>query len=220
MNTKFLKLPSTIGLMVMAVALSLVVVGLGTVSPSLHAYAEALFTQYKFSDVLFNVMLSFMLFAGAMEMDLRTLGQEKWTVFILAIVGTLISTFAVGFGLYYLMPLIGFPVDFIYCLLFGALISPTDPIAVLAMIKHSTVSKNLQMQIAGESLFNDGVGVVVFLTVLQVAVNGVENFSASQTAMLFGREVVGGILFGGALGWVGLKILQYIDNVYTEMRYW
>ena len=142
-----------------------------TVSPSMHAYAEALFTQYKFSDVLLNVMLSFMLFAGAMEMDLRTLGQEKWTVFILAIVGTLISTFAVGFGLYYLMPLIGFPVDFIYCLLFGALISPTDPIAVLAMIKHSTVSKNLQMQIAGESLFNDGVGVVVFLTVLQVAVN-------------------------------------------------
>ncbi len=131
-NTKFLKLPSTIGLMVMAVALSLVVAGLGSVSPSLHAYAEALFTQYKFSDVLFNVMLSFMLFAGAMEMDLRTLGQEKWTVFILAIVGTLISTFAVGFGLYYLMPLIGFPVDFIYCLLFGALISPTDPIAVLA----------------------------------------------------------------------------------------
>jgi CPA1 family monovalent cation:H+ antiporter len=217
-NTKFLKLPSTIGLMVMAVALSLVVAGLGSVSPSLHAYAEALFTQYKFSDVLFNVMLSFMLFAGAMEMDLRTLGQEKWTVFILAIVGTLISTFAVGFGLYYLMPLIGFPVDFIYCLLFGALISPTDPIAVLAMIKHSTVSKNLQMQIAGESLFNDGVGVVVFLTVLQVAVNGVENFSASQTAMLFGREVVGGILFGGALGWVGLKILQYIDNAYTEIE--
>lgn len=217
-NTKFFKLPSTIGLMILAICLSLIVVVIGYFVPSVQASAKAIFSDYKFSDVLFNVMLSFMLFAGAMDMNLHKLGEEKWAVLLLAIAGTLISTFVVGIGVYYLLPLVGFPVDFIYCLLFGALISPTDPISVLAMIKNSTVSKNLQMQIAGESLFNDGVGVVIFLTVLHVIQGGVENFSPAATAFLFGQEVLGGLALGALFGWIGLKLLIFIDNEYTEIE--
>lgn len=217
-NTRFIKLPSTIGLMLLAIGLSFIVVIGGLIFPQIHLFAKSIFIDYKFSDVLFNVMLSFMLFAGAMEINLKKLGEEKWAVFILAIIGTLISTFVVGFGIFFLLPLVGYPIDFIYCLLFGALISPTDPISVLAMIKHTTVSKNLQIQIAGESLFNDGVGVVIFLTILHVITGGVENFSIGGTALLFGQEVAGGLLLGVAFGWVGLKLLMYIDNKYTEIE--
>jgi len=217
-NSRFMKLPATIGLMVMAAGLSLIIVGVGTFAPDVYTFAKSIFDDYKFADVLFNVMLSFMLFAGAMEVDLQKLGEEKWLVFILAIFGTFISTFVVGVGMYFLLPIVGFPVDFIYCLLFGALISPTDPISVLAMLKDTTVSKNLQMQIAGESLFNDGVGVVVFMTVLHVVQGGVENFSFGATGMLFGQEVIGGILLGAIIGFLGLKLLIYIDNEYTEIE--
>jgi CPA1 family monovalent cation:H+ antiporter len=217
-NARFFKLPATIGLMIMAASLSLVIVILGSFVPSVHEFAKSIFEDYKFSDVLFNVMLSFMLFAGAMEVNLKKLGEEKWLVFFLAIFGTFISTFVVGLGMYLILPLIGFPIDFIYCLLFGALISPTDPISVLAMLKETTVSKNLQMQIAGESLFNDGVGVVVFITVLHVVQGGVENFSMGATSLLFAQEVIGGILLGAAIGYLGLQLLIYIDNEYNEIE--
>lgn len=217
-NVKFLKLPSTIGLMILAISLSLFIV-LGEVFfRTINQAAQSIFTEYKFSDVLFKVMLSFMLFAGAMDVNLSKLKEERLPVFLLAILGTLISTVVVGYASFFILPLIGFHIDFMYCLLFGALISPTDPIAVLAMIKHLSVSKNLQMQIAGESLFNDGVGVVVFLTILSVITAGVENFSISHSAILFGQEVIGGIALGCLLGYLGLKALQIIDNEHTEIE--
>jgi len=174
--------------------------------------------EYSFSDILFKVMLSFLLFAGALDLDLHALGKEKWTILILATLGVLISTFFVGFAIFYALPLIGLELDFLYCLLFGALISPTDPIAVLAMIKKTKVAKSLESQIAGESLFNDGIGVVVFLTILGIAFSPEPNITPGEVAMLFGEEVIGGILLGALFGYVGLKLLLIIDNEHTEIE--
>ena len=219
MNVKFLKLPSTIGLMIMALSLSLFIIFGEKVFSALEEMATSLMTEYDFSEVLFQVMLSFLLFAGALEMDLGKLGEEKWMILILATVGTLISTFIVGTVMFYVLPLVGIPLDYIYCLLFGALISPTDPIAVLAMIKKSRVSKNLESQIGGESLFNDGIGVVVFLTILSIAVPTAHGATTPLgVGLLFGQEVLGGIALGAIFGYLGLKLLILIDNEHTEIE--
>jgi len=220
-NVKYLKLPSTIGLMLLALGLSLLIIFGEMVFSALRGVAENLMTEYDFSDVLLKVMLSFLLFAGALEMDLSKLGEEKWPILILATVGTLMSTFIVGTAIYYVLPLLNLPLDYLFCLLFGALISPTDPIAVLAMVKQTRISKNLESQIAGESLFNDGVGVVVFLTILTIALP--ESGEASHVdplhiAELFGIEVIGGLLFGSVVGYIGLKLLIMIPNEYTEIE--
>lgn len=222
-NVRFLKLPSTIGLMILALCLSLFIIFGEAFFSTLNALSTNLMTEYNFSDVLFKVMLSFLLFAGALEMDLRTLGEEKWTILILATVGVIVSTFVVGTVMYYALPIFGIHLEYIHCLLFGALISPTDPIAVLAMIKKTTVSKNLQSQIAGESLFNDGVGVVVFITIFSIAFpetsgHGGGEITAGSVALLFGQEVIGGVLLGALIGYVGLKLLILIPNDYTEIE--
>ena len=217
-NVKYLKLPSTIGLMLLALGLSLFIILGEWVFRTLNELATNLMTEYDFSKVLFQVMLSFLLFAGALELDLRKLGEEKWPILILATVGVLISTFVAGTVIFYVLPLIGLPLDYIYCLLFGALISPTDPIAVLAMIKKTTVSKNLESQIAGESLFNDGIGVVVFLTILAIATKGVGNVEPLGVIELFAVEVLGGLLLGAIIGYLGLHLLKIIDNEHTEIE--
>ena len=217
-NVKWLKLPSTIGLMLLALGLSVFIILGEWVFRTLNELATNLMTEYDFSDVLFQVMLSFLLFAGALELDLRKLGEEKWPIFALATIGVVISTFFTATAIYYLLPLVGLPLDYIYCLIFGALISPTDPISVLAMMKKTSVSKNLESQIAGESLFNDGVGVVVFLTILSIAMNGVENFEPLHALQLFGVEVIGGMALGAAIGSFGLYLLKIIDNEHTEIE--
>ncbi len=222
-NVRYLKLPSTIGLMILALGLSLFIIFGEIIFSTLKALAFDLMTEYDFSDVLFQVMLSFLLFAGALEMDLGKLGEEKWAILILATVGVLISTFFVGTAIFYLIPYVGLNLEYIHCLLFGALISPTDPIAVLAMIKKSHVPKNLESQIAGESLFNDGVGVVVFLTILSIAFPAAGGSHGGDVtflgvAQLFGIEVFGGLALGALIGFVGLKLLIIIDNEHTEIE--
>ena len=219
-NVKYLKLPSTIGLMILALGLSVFIVFGEFVFSLLRELTTDLMTKYKFSEVLFQVMLSFLLFAGALEMNIKKLGEEKWPILVLATVGVLISTFIVGTAVYYVLqlPFINLPIAYIHCLLFGALISPTDPIAVLAMIKLTPVSKNLESQIAGESLFNDGIGVVVFLSILAIADKGVENFEPMQVVHLFGVEVLGGLALGAFFGFVGLYLLKIIDNTHTEIE--
>lgn len=219
MNVKFLKLPSTIGLMIMALSLSLFIIFGEIVFSTLNEMATSLMTKYDFSEVLFRVMLSFLLFAGALEMDLGKLGEEKWMILILATVGVIISTFVVGTVMFYVLPFVGVQLDFMYCMLFGALISPTDPIAVLAMIKKSSVSKNLESQIGGESLFNDGIGVVVFITILSIIVPGEHGATTpAGIGLLFGQEVLGGIALGALFGYLGLKLLILIDNEHTEIE--
>lgn len=219
MNVKYLKLPSTIGLMIMALSLSLFIIFGEVFFSTLKDMATDLMTKYDFSKVLFQVMLSFLLFAGALEMDLGKLGEEKWMILILATVGVVISTFVIGNIMYYVLPLVNIQLDFIYCLLFGALISPTDPIAVLAMIKKSDVSKNLESQIGGESLFNDGIGVVVFITILSIAVPTAHGATTPMgIGLLFGQEVLGGIALGAIFGYLGLRLLILIDNEHTEIE--
>lgn len=217
-NVKYLKLPSTIGLMLLALGLSLFIIMGEWLFRTLNDLAINLMTEYDFSKVLFQVMLSFLLFAGAVELDLRKLGEEKWKILVLATAGVIISTFVTATAIYYVLPLIGVSLGYHYCLLFGALISPTDPISVLATLKKSRVSKNLESLIAGESLFNDGVGVVVFLTILSVSVGGLGQVDAISVLSLFGKEVVGGVLLGAVIGYTGLHLLKVIDNEHTEIE--
>jgi CPA1 family monovalent cation:H+ antiporter len=227
-NISVLKLPSTIGLMTIALVMSFLILLSGLVMPNLYNAAEHIVQEFDFQEVLMNVMLNFLLFAGALSIDLNKLMEERWPVVILAVVGTLMSTFIVAFLVFNIFPLVGFEIDIIYCLLFGALISPTDPIAVLSLVKKIGLSKKLEIKIAGESLFNDGVGVVVFLTILQIAMaqNGIHEpgghgggeITAGSIALLFGREVVGGILMGAAFGFAGFKLLNFIDNDHVELE--
>ena len=218
-NAKVLKLPSTIGLMILALSLSIFVVLGAELFRHLKELAQTLMTQYNFSDVLLNVMLSFLLFAGALQINLKKLGEEKWTVLLLATFGVLISTFVVGTLIYYLLPLVNIQFSYLYCLLFGALISPTDPISVLAMIKQTRASQNLESQISGESLFNDGTGVVTFLTILHLVTLGNSGeVHISGAALLFLQEVVGGIGLGIAVGALGFYLLKIIPNEFTEIE--
>ncbi|MEP0367257.1 MAG: sodium:proton antiporter [Cyclobacteriaceae bacterium] len=229
-NITVLKLPSTIGLMAIALMMSVVILGLGFVFPAVTGAAEHIVEAFDFKEVLLGVMLNFLLFAGALSVNLNTLLEERLPVLILATVGTLLSTFIVGFLVYYIFPVLGIEIDLIYCLLFGALISPTDPIAVLALVKEYSISKKLEIKIAGESLFNDGVGVVVFLTILGIAQaqfggeaashssHGGGEITAASVAMLFGKEVIGGVLMGAVFGFLGFKLLDFIDNDHVELE--
>ena len=217
-NIAYLKLPSTIGLMLIALISSALVLLVGILFPGIAQGAEHIIQEFEFKEVLLDIMLNFLLFAGALSMDLNTMIEEKVPIIILAVFGTLISTFVVGALVFYIFPLLGIEMDFIYCLLFGALISPTDPIAVLALLKKFNLSKNLEIKVAGESLFNDGVGVVVFLTILGVAERGMDTFNIGEVGILFGQEVFGGLLLGAILGYLGLKTLLFIDNDYVELE--
>lgn len=219
-NVHYLKLPSTIGLMVLALCLSGAVMGISFGVPELLATAQSILRGYDFSRVLLDVMLSFLLFAGALEVNLRKLREEKWPILLLATAGVLLSTFLVGLMAFGLLPLLGLEVGFVYCLLFGALISPTDPIAVLAMVQKSdtNISRSMETKIAGESLFNDGVGVVIFLTILSVAQQGVGSVEPLGVVGLFAKEALGGILFGAVLGYFGFVVLRYIDNEHVELE--
>lgn len=221
-NITLLKLPSTIGLMAIALASSVAIVVIGMVTPSILNGAEHIIQEFDFKEVLLNVMLNFLLFAGALSVDLSKLLEERLPVIILATVGTLMSTFLVGYIMFFAFPMMGVQVDLIYCLLFGALISPTDPIAVLALVKKVGLAKRLEIKIAGESLFNDGVGVVIFLTILGIAQGGGEHGGGEvgpmSVAILFGKEVFGGLLLGAVFGFMGFKLLNYIDNDHVELE--
>ncbi|SMG48636.1 sodium/proton antiporter, CPA1 family [Marivirga sericea] len=217
-NVNYLKLPSTIGLMIIALVLSVLILLLGYIFPEITDLAISIVSEFDFKEVLLDVMLSFLLFAGALSINVKRLKEERWPILIFATVGVLISTFVVGFLMFYIFAFFGYQIDLIYCLLFGALISPTDPIAVLALLSDAKVSKKLEIKIAGESLFNDGIGVVAFLTILGLAQTGVENFSLGGTLGLFGVEVGGGLLLGAIFGFLGLKLLEIIDNDHVELE--
>lgn len=222
-NIHYIKLPGTIGLMMQALVFSLLIVAVGLIIPPIREAAMSVMSGVDFSEVLLNIMLSFLLYAGALHVDIDKLKEESASVFFLAFFGTLISTFLIGTGLYYLITAFGlsFEIAYIHCLLLGALISPTDPIAVLAILKSTSISKNLQIKIEGESLFNDGIGVVVFLTIVAIATGGgghLEEITPTTIALLFGKEVFGGILLGALFGAFGYWILVVIDNAHEELE--
>ena len=166
-NYRFLKLPASIGLMLSAFVTSLAIVGLGMVgSHELEHLAQKALANVDFDQTLMQGMLSFLLFAGALHINLDDLAGEKWAIGFLVSLGVLISTLIIGYAAYWVFALLGQAIPLIYCLVFGALISPTDPIAVLSILKSVGADKSLEVKMAGESLFNDGVGVVVFLVLL------------------------------------------------------
>lgn len=162
-------------------------------------------------------MLSFLLFAGALHTDVMLLRAHKKSILLFALIGVLVSTILIGGLLYLFLQAISFPIDFIYCLLFGALISPTDPIAVLGILTKSNVPKKLEINIVGESLFNDGIGVVIFISILQVIRSGDKGFDTSDTAILLLQEIGGGILFGLVLGYTMFYLMRSIDDYQTEV---
>jgi CPA1 family monovalent cation:H+ antiporter len=216
-NHRFVRLPSTIGLMTLALVSSLILVVLGYFGvESVLGITKAL-QQIDFHDVLMQVMLSFLLFAGAIHVDAGQLGQMRRQVGALAVLGTLISTVVVGGIMYFVLPLLGLPLPLLYCLLFGALISPTDPIAVLGILTQAGIRKDLEIKIVGESLFNDGVGVVVFVGISQIVAAGGESPDFGQLTSLFAREAVGGIALGVALGYGTSWLLRTIDNYKVEV---
>lgn len=222
-NIRLLKLPTTIGLMVLALVMSISIMTIGMIFPSVLETVATTFREYDFSDLLVNVMLPFLLFAGAISVNVHELLKDKLTIFLLASFGVIFSTFAIGTALHWmislsLLGLSNMGISYIDCLLFGALIAPTDPIAVLAMVKKMNLSSITETRIAGESLFNDGIGVVVFLTLLSIQENGVENITAGSVAVLFATEVIGGVVLGAIMGFLGLKLVEYVENEHVELE--
>ena len=222
-NLRILKLPQTIGLMVLAIFMSLGVLVVGLVVPDFLSFATSLTEQFDFSVLLIDVMLRLLLFAGAISVNVHELLKDKVTILLLASFGVIFSTFAVGTGLFWLIsqPFLGMGeigLTYVDCLLFGALIAPTDPIAVLAMVKKMNLSTVTETRIAGESLFNDGIGVVVFLTLLSMKIEGIENITPQSVTSLFATEVLGGILLGSIMGYLGLKLVKYIENEHVELE--
>lgn len=218
-NTIFLKLPSSIGLMIMAIVLSAIVLVVGFFFPQLQIGAVHL-EEYDYAEVLYQVVLSFMLFSGALQIDFKKLSRERTPVLLLATTGVFISTFVIGTLVYYMLNyLVGIELHYLYCLVFGALISPTDPIAVTQTMKRFNMAKDLEIKIKGESLFNDGVAVVLALTLLDIAHAGEDHaLSVFETVYIICADIGGGIFIGLVLGYIGYRLLKYVDNDDVEVE--
>ena len=217
LNYVFLKLPSTIGVMAISMALSLMLLLLGGLGfPLLLEQEQSLLAGIDFSTTLLHGMLSFLLFAGALHVDINRLSEMKWIVASLATIGVLISTLLVAVLLWGVSLLLDLPLTFIHCLLFGALISPTDPVAVISTLKTLGLPASLETKIAGESLFNDGVGVVLFLVIFNIAYAS-EPMQAVDVAESFVTETLGGALFGLLIGYIAYRMLRQVDNYQVEI---
>jgi CPA1 family monovalent cation:H+ antiporter len=210
-------MPNTIGLMIITIIFTVIVLLISVVDSTLLDLEKSIIASIDFKTVLLDEMLSFLLFAGALHTNFEQLKIQRWPILLFSTLGVLTSTFLVGIAMFFILQFLNFDINFIYCLLFGALISPTDPIAVLGILKKAEVPKKLETKIVGESLFNDGVGVVIFLTIFQMANLGVENTSVTDILQLFGQEVLGGIALGGLLGWISYKLMSSIDDYDIEV---
>jgi Na+:H+ antiporter len=217
-NHRFLKLPSSVGLTVMGAVASLIVIAIDASVPGsdLSQGIEGFLSDIDFHMTLMDGMLSFLLFAGALHVDWSEMRRGRWPILILSTVGVCISTALVGGGFLLISGLIGISIPPLWCFVFGALISPTDPVAVMGVLKRAAVPPTLQATVAGESLFNDGVGVVVF-AILLAAATGAEAFSPSHAAMDFLQEAGGGVLLGLAIGWVAFRAMKSIDEYNVEV---
>ena len=218
LNHRYLKLPTTVALTVMGALASIAVIAIDAVLPQsqLSQTVSDFLGDIDFHETLMNGMLSFLLFAGAMHVDLAQLRRGRWQIGILSTFGVVLSTLLVGAGLAGLTRLLGIDLPLAWCFVFGALISPTDPVAVMAVLKTTKVPPRLQATVAGESLFNDGVGVVVFSILLASAVSG-EAFSLVHAGELFLVEAVGGAVLGLAVGWVAFRAMKAIDDYSVEV---
>ncbi|HOP05903.1 MAG TPA: sodium:proton antiporter [candidate division Zixibacteria bacterium] len=215
-NHRYIRLPGTVGLMTIGLIMSLAVIGLDKLGLDIGGWVENVMGSIDFSEALMKGMLSFLLFAGAIKIDLGDLLQQKFVVSILATGGVVITTLLVGVVLHFALMPMGLELPFAWCLVFGALIAPTDPVAVLSILKSVHAPKSLEVKIAGESLFNDGVGVVVFMVMLAIAAS-TETVTVGSVVMLFLHEAVGGVLFGILIGWIAFHLLKSIDDYAVEV---
>lgn len=217
-NYRFLKLPSSIGLTVMGAIASLIVIAIDRFVPGADFARDIVrfIAGIDFHTTLMDGMLSFLLFAGALHVDWGEMQRGRWPIIVLSTIGVALSTALVGAGFLVLSRLVGFDVPAIWCFVFGALISPTDPVSVMGVLKRAKVSPALEATVAGESLFNDGVGVVIFAILLASAVSG-EPFSIAHAAELFAVEAGGGVLLGLAIGYGAFRMMRSIDDYKVEV---
>ena len=212
-NHRILKLPSAIGIMVIAIVVSVTLVASGdNFLPKTTTHLTDLINNFDFTEVLMGAMLNFLLFAGGIHINIKDLREQFGPVLMFSTVGVIISAFAVALGAYYLLPYVGITMPFIYCLVFGALISPTDPVAVLSILKQANVSKSLETKVAGESLFNDGMAVVVFTVVLQLAIGREVELNVESIGLLLLKEAGGGLLLGIILGFSASRAMRVVDD--------
>ncbi len=216
-NVRFIKLPATIGIMLISLIVSLLVIATHYIHPGFFIKITDIIKTIDFNTVLMKVMLAFLLFAGAIHINVKQLKEESAAIITFSTIGVLVSTFIIAALMFVVTKWFGIPIDFIYCLLFGALISPTDPIAVLGVLKKAKIPPTLEMKISGESLFNDGVAVVVFITIYEIIKAGYDNVSALQIGWLFLKEAGGGLIFGLLLGYIGFWSLRSINNYVIEV---
>jgi Na+:H+ antiporter len=216
LNYRYLKLPTAIGLMLIAMLASLALLLFGPITQGIEEQAAVLLATVDFDETLLHGMLSFLLFAGALHVNLADLAKQRWVIAVLATAGVLSSTFMIGFMAHWGFGVLGLEIPLVYCFLFGALISPTDPIAVLGILTKAGAPKTLETKITGESLFNDGVAVVVFLVLLGIATGESEASTWSITA-LFAQEAIGGVLYGLAIGALAYWMLKQVDNYTVEV---
>lgn len=212
LNLRYLKLPSTIGVMLIAMLVSIVLVATGRIYPELFNSALELISSVDFSEVLMGAILNFLLFAGAIHISMHDLRKQRAPIIIFSTLGVIISTFVVGGLMYLLFMAFHIEVPLIQCLVFGALISPTDPIAVIGILKKAGIRKSLEIKVAGESLFNDGVAVVVFVILLQLARGRENDITFIKVTGLIIQEAGGGLLLGLLLGYIGSEGIKRINN--------
>jgi CPA1 family monovalent cation:H+ antiporter len=228
LNYRFIKLPTVIGIMLIGLFFSVIFILFGDFIPVVSQAADHFVEGIDFDTTLMQGMLSYLLFAGALHVNLNDLQEQKRLVATLASLGVMLSTLLVGTAIYYVFPLVGFEVPFVWCLVFGSIVSPTDPVAVLGILKKAKVSKSLETKITGESLFNDGVGVVIYLALLGFALSTTGDAGAHggdhggsggllSILKLFAVEAGGGILWGGIIGIAGYFLLRSIDNYQVEV---
>ncbi|MFC1660148.1 cation:proton antiporter [Gemmatimonadota bacterium] len=240
-NHRFVRLPATVGLMIISMAFSLALVALGKAGVGGTDLLAQVLGQVDFGEALLHGMLGALLFAGALHININDLRENKWVISLLATVGVIVSTVLVGTGAWIIFRWIGFEIPFVFALLFGALISPTDPIAVGAILRKAGVPRSLFIKITGESLFNDGVGVVLFLLILELSTGGsghgageavsavvqagsdaqhasdTTGITLGQILNVLGVEVVGGLVFGGVMGWIVYRMLKSVDAYQVEI---
>ncbi|MFD0794005.1 cation:proton antiporter [Mucilaginibacter litoreus] len=214
-NARWLKLPGTIGITSLAISGSIITIIVDKADPNIARYLTLLAKNINFSTTVLNILLGFLLFASAFNLDTRKLKKQVRPILVLTTVGVILSTAVFGTLLYWISGLIDIKIPYVYCLLFGALVSPTDPVAVSAIVTGSRLPNNLETIISGESLFNDGIGLVLFITLLEVVQSGSDNVNFGSAVLLFVREVFGGIALGAVTGFLAFRLMKSIDDFQT-----
>ncbi len=215
-NYKTIKLPNGIGIMLIGLLMSIALIVINKVGLYSTESIQHVFASVDFNETVLNGMLSFLLFAGALHVNINKLAELADTIAVLATIGVAISAAIVSFVAYYIFMWLGIEVSYMYCLVFGVLISPTDPIAVMGILKKIGAPKSIEVKITGESLFNDGVAVVFFIVVLELAVNP-GSMSAKDVGLLFAKEAIGGAIYGFIIGYTAYLLLKAVDDYQVEV---